>query len=72
MKITYDPKVDALDVVFKEGKVKETREISAEVFLDVDEKGTPLSLEILGARKKYHPYPIKEISFELPELVKSR
>mgnify|MGYP001610641378 CR=1 FL=1 len=42
MNIYYDPKVDALDVVFKSGEVFETREIGREMFLDVDKKGEPL------------------------------
>lgn len=49
MKIFYDPKADAIDIIFKEGKVYETREIGRELYLDIDKKGEPLSLEILDA-----------------------
>lgn len=66
MKIHYDPKVDALDIVFKKGKVAETREIGPEILLDVDKKGDPLSLEILGAKERYKPLDLKNIQFKSP------
>lgn len=52
MKINYDPKADALDIIFKKGKVFETREVGREMYMDVDRKGEPLSLEILGASER--------------------
>lgn len=52
MNIFYDPKADALDIIFKKGKVHETREIGREMYMDVDKKGEPLSLEILGASER--------------------
>ena len=63
MKIHYYAKIDALDIVFKKGKVAETREISPEVLLDVDKKGDPVSLEILGAKERYKPLDLKKIQF---------
>jgi len=52
MEITYDPKADALNITFKKGKVKRTVEIAPEINLDLDEKGNPLYLEIIGASEK--------------------
>ena len=52
MKITYDPKADALNITFKKGKVKKTLEIAPEITLDVDSKSRPLYLEIIGASEK--------------------
>ena len=52
MKITYDKKVDALNLVLKTGKVAKTVEIAPEVILDLDKKGNPLYLEIIGASEK--------------------
>ena len=49
MKITYDKKVDALNVEFKAGKVAKTLEIAPEIMLDLDKHGIPLYLEIIGA-----------------------
>lgn len=52
MNISYDPKADALDIIFKKGKVHETREVGREMYMDVDKNGEPLSLEILGASER--------------------
>lgn len=52
MKITYDKKADAINIVFKKGRVKKTLEIAPEIFIDFDAKGSPLYLEMLGASEK--------------------
>ena len=52
MEITYDKKVDALNLVLKRGKVSKTVEVSPEIFLDLDKNGNPLYLEIVGASEK--------------------
>lgn len=52
MEVTYDPQADALNITFKKGKVKKTLELSPEINLDVDTKGNPLYLEIIGASEK--------------------
>jgi len=52
MEITYDPKADALNLTFKKGKVAKTIELAPEIILDLDKKGNPLYLEIIGASEK--------------------
>ena len=52
MKITYDKRADALNIVLKNGVVKETVEVSPEIFVDVDKNGVPLYLEIIGVSEK--------------------
>ncbi len=52
MKISYDKEVDALNVSLGVGVVAKTVEISPEVFVDLDKKGNPLHLEIIGASEK--------------------
>jgi len=52
MKISYDKEADALNIELKKGPVDKTVELSPEVFLDVDKKGDPLYLEILGASER--------------------
>lgn len=52
MKITYDKKIDAVNVEFRAGVVKKTIEISPEILLDLDKDGAPLYLEIIGASEK--------------------
>lgn len=65
MNIYYDPKVDALDVVFKKGDVSETREVGREMFLDVDKDGEPLSLEILDASHRLPADAFGRLSFTI-------
>jgi len=52
MKITYDKKVDALNVSLRTGIVAKTLEIAPEMLLDLDKKGNPLNIEIIGASEK--------------------
>lgn len=52
MKITYDEKVDALNVSLRDGVVAKTLEVAPEVLLDFDRKGNTLNIEIIGASEK--------------------
>jgi len=61
MEITYDPKADALNITFKKGKVAKTEEIAPEINLDLDKKGKPLYLEIIGASEKMGKKRVNEI-----------
>lgn len=61
MEITYDPKADSLNITFKKGKVTKTVEISPEINLDLDKKGSPLYLEIIGAGEKIGQKRVSEI-----------
>ncbi len=72
MNINYDPEVDALDIVFRRGKVYETREITKDMFLDIDKDGGPLSLEVLGASKKLSRDGVSEVTFKLPAFSKDK
>jgi len=65
MKIFYDSKADAIDIVFKKGKVYETREVGREMYMDLDKKGEPLSLEILGASERVSTKDFKQLSFNI-------
>lgn len=61
MEITYDQKADALNITFKKGKVAKTLEIAPEINLDLDKKGKPLYLEIIGASEKIGRKRVSEI-----------
>lgn len=65
MKIYYDSKADAIDIVFKKGKVFETRKIGTEMYVDVDKDGEPLSLEILGASERLPVDEFANLSFNI-------
>ncbi len=49
MKITYDPEVDVLRVVFSSAPSEESDEDKAGVILDYDKEGNIVGLEILKA-----------------------
>lgn len=61
MEITYDPKADAVNIVFKKGKVAKTVEIAPEINLDLDKNQAPLYLEIIGASEKIGKERVGEI-----------
>jgi len=64
MKVIYDPYADAINITFKEGKVKKTLEIAPEILLDVDAKSHPLHMEIVGAKEKLGKKGTEEISLK--------
>lgn len=55
MKISYDPEVDALIILLREGQVAESDEVSPGLIVDFDASGAPLALEVLQARHLLSP-----------------
>ncbi len=49
MHIDYDPQADAIYIRLRDGEVDDTRTVSKYIYVDVDETGNPLGLEILFA-----------------------
>jgi len=72
MKISYDKEIDALSIVFKEGKVNKTVEIAPEVILDVDSKNRPLYLEIIGLKEKFGKKVTDKISVKNFDFINSK
>ncbi|MEW6237321.1 MAG: DUF2283 domain-containing protein [Candidatus Omnitrophota bacterium] len=52
MKVMYDPEVDALQIVFKEGEIESSEEEMDGMIFDFNEEGKVLGLEILNASEK--------------------
>jgi uncharacterized protein YuzE len=52
MKITYDPKVDVLCILFSNAPIEESDEDKPGVILDYDKDGNIVELEILDASKR--------------------
>jgi uncharacterized protein YuzE len=49
MKVTYDPEVDVLRIVFRDAPVQESDEDKPGVILDFDAAGEVIGMEILNA-----------------------
>ena len=52
MKITYDPEVDILQIVFSDTPVAESDEDNPGIILDFDKKGDIVGIEILDASRR--------------------
>ncbi len=52
MKITYDPEVDILRILFSNTRIEESDEDKPGVILDYDKDGNIVGLEILDASKR--------------------
>jgi uncharacterized protein YuzE len=52
MKVTYDPEVDVLRILFSNTPVEESDEEKPGVILDYDKDGNIVGLEILDASKR--------------------
>jgi len=63
MKIRYDPEADILYILIKEGSIKNTVEISDDLFIEYDENNNIVGIEIWQARKN--------VLKELMEYIKS-
>lgn len=63
MKISYDPKVDAMYIRFKNGKYDHTKKVTEEILVDVTKDGSVLGLEILDAKKQFGDIKPEKIEF---------
>ena len=52
MKVTYDPEVDAMRIVFREGGFAHTEELQEGILADYDAQERILAIEILDASEK--------------------
>jgi len=52
MKVTYDPKVDALRILLGSGEITESDEDKPGVIVDYDDHGNVVGMEILNASKR--------------------
>lgn len=52
MKVTYDPEVDVVRILLRDGVIAESDEDKPGVILDYDEQGRLVGLEILNASQR--------------------
>lgn len=63
MKVRYDPEADILYIFVKEGKVRDTEEIDEDIFVEYDEKGNIVGIEIWQAGKYVVSEILKSLKF---------
>lgn len=61
MKVSYDKVANAMNITFREGRVARTVMLAPEMNLDLDARGRPLYLEIIGAREKLGTKGVSEV-----------
>jgi len=52
MKVTYDPEVDVLRIIFRNAPIEESDEDKPGVILDYDVEGNVVGLEVLNASRR--------------------
>lgn len=52
MKVTYDPEVDVLRILFRDEPIEESDEDKPGVILDYDKAGNIVGLEVLNASQR--------------------
>jgi uncharacterized protein YuzE len=62
MKITYDKKADAANIVFQKGRYHISEEIGQGVIVDYTKSGKILSIEILDVSKRMPKQSLKNIT----------
>ncbi|MHB1830399.1 MAG: DUF2283 domain-containing protein [Candidatus Micrarchaeaceae archaeon] len=62
MKITYDKKADAANIVFQKGKYHVSEEIGDGVIVDYAKGGKIISIEILDVSKRMPKKSLEEIT----------
>lgn len=55
MRVRYDPEADILYILVKEGSIKDTIEISDDLFVEYDENNHIAGIELWQARKNLLP-----------------
>lgn len=61
MKISYDPKINALNVRFQEGNYEKSKEVAEGIIIDYSTDNKIMSIEILNANEKIPMETIKNI-----------
>jgi len=61
MKVRYDSKADILYILIKEGEVLNTDEIDEDVWIEYDENGEVMGIEIWNAGEKVIMNALREI-----------
>ena len=66
MKITYDPKIDAMYIQFQDGNFVSNKEVEEGIVFDVGENDVILGIEILEASKRLKPKDLSYLDIQIP------
>ncbi len=64
MRITYDPEVDALYILFRQGLAADSRDVVEGVTVDLDAEGRIIGLEVLDASDRLGEEALGGVDFE--------
>lgn len=70
MKISYDPKIDAIYIHFRQGKYDRTKKVTDDILVDVTKNGQVLGVEILDASKNISAFKPQSATFDWMNLAK--
>ena len=65
MKIKYDSKADAMNIIFQKGKYDISKEVTDGIIIDIGKKGKILSIEILDVSKRMPKESIEDVTVGL-------
>jgi len=51
MKVVYDPEADILYIMIRDEKAKETKDLDEDIWIDINDRGEIVGIEIWQARK---------------------
>lgn len=66
MRITYDPKADAMNIKFQDGRYAVSKEVAEGIIVDYTKSGKVLGIEILDVSKRMPKESMKDIVIGLP------
>ena len=66
MKITYDPKIDAMYIKFQDGTFVSNKEVEDGIIFDIGRKGIILGIEILEASQRLKPKVLSHFDIQIP------
>ena len=66
MKITYNPKIDAMYIKFQDGTFVSNKESEDGIIFDMGKKGIILGIEILGASHRLKPKDLSYFDIQIP------
>jgi uncharacterized protein YuzE len=71
MQIDYDPQADAVYIRLRAGEVADTRQADRYIFVDVDQDGVPLGIEILFAGRLIAQNGLTSVTVNLTQSIPS-